>query len=340
MSNPLNSTEGTVSLNLTEGDLDCYRRAGRGEEIAPDDPHAAHLIALGVLIHDPFSGRLVPADIRTAEARLRQEAERSAAGALRRMAQIPAVVETLEKERSRSLRASEPFSGEFLSSTELANDIISRAVDAAAHEQLSAQPGLRRPEVLARALERDAKTLRRGVMLRMLYAESSRSSDVLLQYVVAVTELGAQVRTTEAEFSRIIIVDQAHAFFEDRGILEDPSRGAWHIQHRGTIDYLLEQFRQRWVHARPWYGEGLTSVNAISSPFQRSVLWELEAGSDQRQIASRFGVSVKTINRAVADLRVKLGFKTPYQLGPWWLRSEERNLNEPPPSPLARWPGP
>ncbi|WP_326812366.1 hypothetical protein [Streptomyces scopuliridis] len=338
MSNHPNSKDGYVSLDLTDDDLDCYRRAGMGEEFAPDDPHVEHLTALGLLIHDPFSGRPVPADIRTAEARLRREAEQSAAGALRRMELIPAVVEALERERSRSLQASEPFGGEFLTGTELVNDIISRTTDGATHEQLSAQPGVRRPEVLARALERDAKTLRRGVMSRMLYAESARGSDALLEYVIAVTGLGAQVRTTEEEFSRIIIVDQAHAFFEDRGILEEESRGAWHIQHRGTIGYLIQQFQQRWVRARPWYGAGLTSENAISSPFQRSVLWELEAGADQKQIANRFGVSVKTINRAVADLRMKLGFKTPYQLGPWWLQSEERNLTEPPPPPLARWP--
>ncbi|MYZ37355.1 MULTISPECIES: LuxR C-terminal-related transcriptional regulator [unclassified Streptomyces] len=327
MPDPANPDVADLDLTLTDEDLECYGKVGRQEEVAADDPSLQRLIALGVVIPNAWlPGRHVLADLRSAEIQLRKTAEGSAVAALARMGRIPALIHRLEREQPRHNPETRI---EFLPGVDIPNDAISRATNGARHEQLSAQPSLRRPEVLDRAFKRDSKTLQRGVRMRILYPVSSRSNTHLHEYVGKVTALGAEVRTTEETFSRIVIIDQEHVFFEEGGVPRDPSLGAWHVRHPGVIGYLIEQYRLLWERAHPWYGTELSSETAISTPFQRSILWELVNGLDQQQIAKRLLVSSKTVNTALNDLRKKLGLKTPYQVVAWWMASEERRLEAP-----------
>ncbi len=76
-------------------------------------------------------------------------------------------------------------------------------------EVLSAQPQTGRdPQTLATAALRDIEMLERGCAMRTLYQHSARRSAVTHKYVAAVTERGAEVRTLDEFFNRLIIIDR------------------------------------------------------------------------------------------------------------------------------------
>ena len=76
-------------------------------------------------------------------------------------------------------------------------------------ELLTAQPQTGRdPKVMAAAAQRDSAALERGITMRTLYQHSARRSAVTHKYVAAVTARGAEVRTLDEFFNRIIVVDR------------------------------------------------------------------------------------------------------------------------------------
>ncbi|MGW0562840.1 hypothetical protein ACWDZ4_20030 [Streptomyces sp. NPDC003016] len=339
MPEPANPDARNDALTLSPDEVAYYHRVGRNEEVDPENPHLKRLISLGLVLKDIWvPGRYIQANLREAEARLRQQAEAGASAYLKRMAAIPSLLALLEREQRHQIPDS--TRDVFLPGIELANDAIIRAMDAVKYETLTAQPGLRKASTLARSIRRDTEFLKRGAAMKILYPTSARSNEPLREYVTAVTALGAQVRTIPETFSRLMIFDDKHAFFEDGGVIQspelggvvaEPREGAWHIQHPGMISYEREQYRQKWERGTPWRGNEAENKTAVTTPLQRSILWELEAGRDQTRIAAHLHVSLKTVNRAVNELRETLGFKTPYQLGAWWmLATEERLLDHHP----------
>ena len=61
---------------------------------------------------------------------------------------------------------------------------------------------------MAAAAQRDSAALERGITMRTLYQHSARRSAVTHKYVAAVTARGAEVRTLDEFFNRIIVVDR------------------------------------------------------------------------------------------------------------------------------------
>ena len=55
---------------------------------------------------------------------------------------------------------------------------------------------------------RDIEMLERGVKMRTLYQHSARRSSVTHKYVAAVTSRGAEVRTLDEFFNRMIVIDR------------------------------------------------------------------------------------------------------------------------------------
>ena len=76
-------------------------------------------------------------------------------------------------------------------------------------ELLTAQPQTGRDAaIMAAAAQRDGAALERGIKMRTLYQHSARRSAVTHKYVAAVTARGAEVRTLDEFFNRIIVVDR------------------------------------------------------------------------------------------------------------------------------------
>ena len=91
--------------------------------------------------------------------------------------------------------------------------LVSSVADAE-EELLTAQPqGLRDGATLDAAARRDLAALERGVKMRSLYQHSARRSSTTHKYVAAVTARGAEVRTLDEFFNRIIVIDRRLAVF-------------------------------------------------------------------------------------------------------------------------------
>jgi hypothetical protein len=334
---------GDDGFDLSPDELALCRRIVAGREPVPvDHPLLPRLLRLGVVIDDQYHpGFLVLSKPEIVEARLREELEGDALAVLERMRAVPNLSHALRQLH----RNIDPGNGisvheTFTPTVRGAADMISREINGASDTLWSAQPGHRRPDVITRSRRRDVPLLvERGFDWRTIYDISQRGNAPLAEYVAEMTARGARIRTLPERFSRLILMDGQHVFFEDRGLIQTPERGgtvaepregAWHCQGPGVVGFLHTHFEQMWARATPWYGTEVDPPQTITNALQRSILWELEKGKDQTQVAAHFQTSRKRVQRALTDLREALGFKTLWQLGPWWAHSEERAIDHNP----------
>jgi hypothetical protein len=297
-----------------------------------------------VVVTDPYRpGFLALASAEQVEARLRERTEYDVQRAMRRMRAIPKITHAIRQVQQRVGPENAAAVGElFIAGAQEADDALCRELDALTHGCDVVQPGFRPPEVVARSRRHDVGALAGGgFRWRVVYDVSERGNAVLAEYVAAMVEVGAEVRTTTESFSRLVLVDGRHAFFEDRALIQDPGRrgcgavaeprpGAWHCQSPGVVGYLATAYEQLWARSTDWTGTEVNPPHAITTPLQRSILWELEKGKDQTQVAAHFQTSRKRVQRALTDLREALGLKTLWQLGPWWSLSAERQIDHHP----------
>ena len=94
----------------------------------------------------------------------------------------------------------------------------------------------RDPRFLAMAALRDIELLERGVKMRTLYQHSARRSSVTHKYVAAVTARGAEVRTLDEFFNRMIVIDRRVAVIPNQEDLSrrgrDPRAGRGRLPRR------------------------------------------------------------------------------------------------------------
>ena len=182
------------------------RQADRHER--PRAPALRLLIDLGLLSDDQAAGGCVPVDPATVQrGSWRRWAGRAASCSTSRR-RGPTCSATL----GQAFRRSDAGSASPL--TELRGCPTSTGsstppVDDAETELLAAQPAGARRAAVARAGGRTRhRALHRGVRMRMMYQHSARRSQATREYVERSTELGAEVRTLDEFFNRMIVIDR------------------------------------------------------------------------------------------------------------------------------------
>ncbi|MFJ2752671.1 LuxR C-terminal-related transcriptional regulator [Streptomyces sp. NPDC087297] len=326
---------------LTEAELDIYRRALRGEQLDPSDPVLTELIGRGILLPNTHDvGTYVPTSYTYVESQLTAAVQRALAQATEAMAGIPAHVRELEAEQQRYNHCPSPAGALQLTSVPNVNAETIRAIQTAEFEILTAQPGYRRPKVLKGALPRDLEAAQRGVAVRTIYRTSGRMNATQREWVGTMTRAGAQVRTLNEDFLRLIIADRRHAFFEvynEDGTVQPAA--AWYTQDRAVCAMLAAHFRLQWERADPWVpeandwapegragGEPELQGQTVTTKMQRTILRGIVAGKNHKTIGKGLDVSERTVTAQVAKLRNALGFETVMQLTHWWATSPERLL--------------
>lgn len=179
-------------------------------------------------------------------------------------------------------------------------------------EVLTAQPQVNRgAAALATAMVRDIAALERGVKLRTLYQHSARHSATERQFVDRVTPLGAEVRTLDEFFDRMIVVDRATA------VIPGPHGIATAVAVRdpAVVRFLVTTFERTWERARPFLAGDEETVREITESRRAMVIRLLIEGHTDVQAARRMGVSPRTYAGYVADLREEYGARTRIQLG-------------------------
>ncbi|MET9429333.1 MULTISPECIES: LuxR C-terminal-related transcriptional regulator [unclassified Streptomyces] len=224
---------------------------------------------------------------------------------------------------------------EHLGGEEVIGEALRLAVGSCKEELLTAQPGGgRSPALLAEALPRDLALVRKGVRQRTLYQHSVRSHGPTLAYIEQVLAEGAQVRTLDEIFERVIICDRSIAFIP--GAPERKS-AALAIRHPGAIEFLTKVFEHMWERAEPIaLATEQHRPDLLTNSVRRTVLRMVVTGHTDETIAARLGVSARTVSTHIRKVSEALGSRSRAELG--YLLSQRRLL-EPDASPLGSPPG-
>lgn len=269
------------------------------------------LLDIGLLTHDAEGGRYLAVDPTEVQSRivvpLGQEGADLLAESARWAETFSALGQTYRKSPQVATRPiTEIRGGEHI------NNYIQAAVNDCRRELLTAQPHGRRPAPeLAIAVERDIKALNRGIRMRTLYQHSARQSPATRDYVAEVTQHGAEVRTLDEFFNRLIVVDRHVAIIPSSA----GDKVAVAIHDTSLIDYLVDIFERSWERARPFTAHDARSERSIASDVRAMTIRLLVEGHSDPASAKRLGVSTRTYAGYIAALKEEYGVQTRFQLG-------------------------
>ncbi|MEP7092038.1 MAG: LuxR family transcriptional regulator [Nocardioidaceae bacterium] len=192
------------------------------------------------------------------------------------------------------------------------NSFIHAVVNDSRQELLTAQPHGRRPaNTLAVAENRDVKALERGVRMRTLYQHSARHSPATREYVSDIVARGAEVRTLDEFFRRLIVVDRKVAVVP----ASDNHHVAIAIHEKSLIAYLVDIFERAWERAQPFNLSGNQAERNIAADVRAMSIRLLVEGHSDPASAKRLGVSTRTYAGYIAALKEEYGVQTRFQLG-------------------------
>lgn len=189
---------------------------------------------------------------------------------------------------------------------------INGAVAEAEEELLTAQPQAGRERASLKAAARlDKAAIDRGVRMRTLYQHSARRHSLTRDYVAEVSAAGAEVRTLDEFFNRMIVVDRRLA------IIPGPTGDtvAIAVQEPALVAYLVDVFERAWERGRPFTNTERTMMNDIAREQRAMTIRMLIEGHSDPVSAKRLGVSARTFAGYVADLKAEYDADTRFQLG-------------------------
>jgi hypothetical protein len=297
-----------------------YEIAVTESGLAPDDPRVIGdaqraalglLVELGLLATDPVSGRLLAKDPTGSQANVVTPLGQRGADLLTESARWANAFGGLAQTWRRSpIAAHGPFTE--LRGIPTITRFLESAVDDATTELLTAQPqAFRGVSQLNAVVERDGQALERGVALRTLYQHSARRSSATHKYVHAVSKRGAEVRTLDEFFNRMIVVDRHLAVIPSAESLNV----AIAIREPSIVAYLVDVFERSWERARPFGDKESSTMRGIAVEQRAMTIRMLIEGHADPASAKRLGVSPRTYAGYVADLKGEYDAETRFQLG-------------------------
>jgi len=315
----MNMQQGPARRALLEGAAGTIFREVVAAGVLPeDDPrlkpgHEDHeavrvLVELG-LLRQAESGGWVAADPAAAQSGVVAPMGRQVAELLSESAAWAETFATLSQAFRRTPTGASPI--EEIRGLPNINRFLESAVDDAENELLTAQPaGARRAVVLQQAVDRDLRTIERGVHMRTLYQHTARRSKATRDYVNLMLSHGAQVRTLDEFFNRLIVVDRRLAVVPG----EAPDV-ALAIHDKNLVSYLADIFDRSWERAREYNERGSASDSDIAAEVRQLTVRMLTEGHSDPASAKRVGVSTRTYASYVAALKEEYGVETRFQLG-------------------------
>jgi hypothetical protein len=179
-------------------------------------------------------------------------------------------------------------------------------------ELLTAQPQTtRNAKEVASVAQQDIAALKRGIAMRTLYQHSARRHAATHQYVAHVTEHGAEVRTLDEFFNRMLVFDRRVALIP----APDDLKTAVVVREPAIVAYLVDIFERAFARARPFASSEQRTVKAIASEQRSMTIRMLIEGHSDAVSAKRLGVSPRTYAGYVAELKDEYDAETRFQLG-------------------------
>jgi DNA-binding CsgD family transcriptional regulator len=235
----------------------------------------------------------VPPDIAGSE--LRRPIERAVLVQQHTMAAIDEVLIAAEDVYREENRAS-GAAVRLLRGADVIAAALAQARDNCKEELITAKPGgPRDPQQLARALPLDLPLLSRGIRQRTLYQHTVRTHGPTLAYIEQVSAAGAEIRTLDELFDRLIIYDRSVAFIPDP--LLDLNTTALAIRHPAIIHYLVGVFDHAWERAEPVsVTQEQIRPPLMTDETRRAVLRLMVEGYTDSAISKRLGISTRTVS--------------------------------------------
>ena len=288
--------------------------------IAEDDPRIVArgaqreafelLVDLGLLILDKDHRAYLPVDPTTVQARVVAPMGQEAAHLLEESSRWADAFGGLGQAYRRSLGSRHPVTE--IRGIDNIRRFLVATVDDAQHEILTAQPTLGRATgSLENASERDIRAVQRGIGMRTLYQHSARRSVAIKEYVSAVSQHGAQVRTLEEFFNRMIIIDRLMAIVPGA----EGNDVAIAIHEPSLVAYLADVFERYWERARAFDDRAESTVRDVAEDVRNMTVRMLIEGHSDPASAKRVGVSTRTYAGYIASLKAEYGVQTRFQLG-------------------------
>lgn len=300
---------GLYELILAEGGL-----AADDERLADGTPQRRAfdlLVELGLLQLDGTRQTWRPLEPSNAQARVVTPLGNEGARLLQESAHWASAFTHLAQSWRRSPAANE--SGPFLYlHGEAINPYLTTLVTEAQEELLTAQPqATRSAKTVAEAAVRDVAALKRGLTMRTLYQHSARRHPATHTYVATVTEHGAEVRTLDEFFNRMIVVDRQVALIP----AADSLATAVVVREPAIVAYLVDVFERAFARGRPFASGEQRVRKEIASEQRAMTIRMLIEGHADAVSAKRLGVSPRTYAGYVAELKEEYDAETRFQLG-------------------------
>ncbi|GAA1177647.1 DNA-binding transcriptional ArsR family regulator [Kitasatospora gansuensis] len=272
------------------------------------------LLELGLLIHHTGDATLTAVNPRTVAEQRATELRRAGTGALRQADEVPDLLGELARAYDAAPRRIESTST--VLHIEDMEQIRSRIVQLDADrrdELLAAHPGGARPMDLVRVgMDRTRRFVEGGGVLHVLYQGAARTDGPTAEYAAMVSEWGARVRVLDEPFSRILIYDRTTAVISASA---DHTRAAI-VEDPAVVSFLVSGFERDWERAER------VRWQVVGDRMHEQVGQLLTQGLTQRKIASRLGLSERTVAGHIARLRERYDAETLFQLG-WQMRGAE-----------------
>lgn len=296
--------EAAVNGGIEESDP----RLARGGELRPA---LDLLVSLTLLVLDRSTRRYVPVDPSTVSSHVVSPMSQQGAELLNESSEWARAFGQLSQSWRRSPSSSRGPITEFHDGA--IGTFIEGAVREAEMELLTAQPqAARDSSSLSVAAVREKAALDRGVTMRTLYQHSARRHAPTRKYVAEVTAHGAEVRTLDEFFNRMIVIDRRLAIIPGAPDLSV----AMAIREPGLVTYLVDVFERAWERARSFSNTTERSMmHAIAKEQRAMTIRMLIEGHSDPVSAKRLGVSARTFAAYVADLKEEYDAETRFQLG-------------------------
>jgi hypothetical protein len=269
------------------------------------------LVEMGLVIFDSEQDGWAPEDPTSVQSRVVSPLSQEAAKLLSESSQWSSAFSSLAQTWRRAPQSSARGPFTYLRDSAI-DSFLEQVVAECEEEMLTAQPQAGRdPRFLAMAALRDIELLERGAMMRTLYQHSARRSSVTHKYVAAVSARGAEVRTLDEFFNRMIVVDRRVAVIPNQ---EDLSV-AVAIREPAVVAYLVDVFERSWERARAFTNRETSLMKDIAAEQRAMTMRMLIEGHSDPVSAKRLGVSPRTYAGYVADLKTEYDAETRFQLG-------------------------
>lgn len=195
---------------------------------------------------------------------------------------------------------------------EAINPYLTTLVTEAQEELLTAQPqATRSAKTVADAAARDVAALQRGLSMRTIYQHSARRHPATHKYVAHVTQHGAEVRTLDEFFNRMIVVDRRVALIP----AADSLATAVVVREPAIVAYLVDVFERAFARGRPFASGEQRVMKEIATEQRAMTIRMLIEGHADAVSAKRLGVSPRTYAGYVAELKDEYDAETRFQLG-------------------------